>query len=103
MKTPYLVTVELEIAIFLDDEDKKTIKYDREFVQAIEDQISAGADITIQPLDRIPNGWEPESLVYNAPGDITLAQALDWEKSHPELLQKKIDKQTLPLPFPKGK
>lgn len=74
MKKPFLVTIEIEYAAMAEDE-AEAIEHAREVVSDsyLTDHCFA------QPLARLPDGWEPDSLVYGTDHDMTVQEALDLD------------------------
>jgi hypothetical protein len=75
-KKPFIVKIELEVAIFAEDE--KSIRYHPELNQAVRDAIRHPGNCisSITPLNRIPNGWDEHCLIYGADGDVSIGEAL---------------------------
>ena len=98
-KRPFLVNVEIEFAIFAENED--AIYNHPDLRRAVEEALySSDSCISfIDPLDRIPNGWDESCLVYGTDKDITLEEALNWKPKEPEI----IDKYTMLFSFMEDK
>ena len=78
-KKPYLVTVEIELAIFAENENDATSS--AEFREAVRDSLYNEIRAYANPLNRIPDGWDESCLVYGADGDVTIKEALNWNKN----------------------
>jgi hypothetical protein len=95
-KKPFLVTVEFEVAIFAENEDD--VYSSSEMRDAIYDSTLFTADCiaSVQPLNRIPDGWDENCLVYGADRDVTVKEALEWDK---KLNEEPEDRYTMLLPY----
>ena len=96
-KKPFLVNIEIELAIFAEKEDD--IYHHPDLRDAVQNALDSSKSCIsfIDPLKRIPDGWSEDCLVYGADGDVTIKDALNWktdeDKKYPE------DKHTKLLPF----
>jgi len=95
-KKPYIVHLEMEIAVFLNNEDE-AYSYNSKIQEAVRDQLHNLDDYVtfVDDFNRIPDGWTEECLVYGADGEVTVKEALKWEVKE-EVIE---DKHTAFLPF----
>lgn len=98
-KKPFLVRVEIEIAIFAENEE--SARRSRDIQDAVRDALYENNIFWVEPLDRIPDGWELDYLCYGTDHDVTLKEALEMVKNPKK--EPSEDKETLPLPYDKSK
>jgi len=94
-KKPFLVNIEIELAIFAENEE--SIYNHPDLRKAVEEALysSDSCIAFIDPLNRIPDGWDENCLVYGTDEDITIKEALEIKPEEPQ----PTDKYTMLFPF----
>lgn len=77
MKKPYLVKVEIEYAVMAENE-ADAIGHAKQAV----DDCFLQEHCEVLPLDRFPDGWEGDNLIYGGDEDMTLKQAAEQSDAY---------------------